>query len=542
MRPIELKFWPVLMFALLGCSALVDFPSVPKEQAESGVQVPEAGAPSAEAGLDATFALDTGASEAGPDTPDASESCEPSTHAGCAASQLCCDRDDGAGARCFDTLGARECGACGQACANAAAPHCGAGRICECEPGSGQGCAAGQRCLGSGASARCAECETDDDCATSSAGKQCVQNRCVQCDRGALTAEASDDQGCNEAGRPICNERNECAACTSSPDNCPGDQVCNGTLGCFGCNLLTPLDTRNCGGTRPICRAGNNGQPQCQACRDNNECGAGYCDSRPNVGTGACTSACSPTGELGANGCTGQTPFCKQIAGNEFACRPCAQADCSGATPYCATEAGSRRGYCVACINNSHCSRTPGTPVCDASSGSCRPRQASDCPASTVFDPATMTCLDCRTSAECADTPATPVCVRNSCVQCEADNQCNNAAAPLCAANNRCVPCNMTGADMQDARCAAETPDTPVCVTRGNRSGQCGVCEPRPNNPPARGCPVERGFCRTHSNSNELGCHECDPDDRLQTCPGGNCRPVDGIYRCLTADAGTDAG
>jgi hypothetical protein len=536
-RPSAQRFWPVLTFALLGCSALVDFEPLPRQQQPSPSAPGDGGAPSDASGQEAESSAPP--AEAGAPPPEAGASCEPETHAGCSAAQLCCDRDDGRGARCFDTAGARECGACGEACSNPGAPHCGAGRVCECEQGSGKSCASGKRCLGTGAGARCAECETDDDCRSSSVGKQCVQNQCVECDRGAQASDAADDQGCNEAGKPICNERNACVACFTNPDNCPGDQVCNGSLGCFGCSLLTPLDTKSCGGTRPICRQGSGGQPQCDACRNNNECAPGYCDSRPSVGTGACTAACSPAGSLGANGCSAPTPFCQQIAGNEFGCRACAAADCSGATPYCATEAGSRRGFCVACRNNADCASNAGAPVCDTNVGTCRARQASDCTGGSVFDPATRTCLECVANTDCADTPATPVCASNRCVQCERDTECNAAAAPLCAlVNNRCAACN-TVVDA-DARCAAETPGT-LCVGRGNRSGQCGVCEPGQNRGPGRGCPQATPFCfpNNNNNNNALVCHECDPNDDQQTCSNGNCRAMNGIYRCAVSDAGT---
>lgn len=542
MRLSGQRFWPVLTLLLGACSAFLDFDPAPKELDKSGTDRGDGGAPSADAAQDSAVVVDAGTvvPDTGTVMPEASVSCDLATHAGCDPTQLCCDRSDGNGARCFDTLGARECGACGQACTDPAAPHCGADRTCECEPGSGMPCPQGKRCLGTAANARCAECETDDDCSTSSVGKQCVFNQCVQCDRGALTTDASDDQGCNEAGKPICDERNACVACSSNPDNCPGDQVCNGTLGCFGCDVLTPLDTRNCGGTRPICRMTSSGQPQCEACRNDNECAPGYCDSRPGVGTGACVAACAPAASLGVNGCSAPTPFCKQIAGNEFACRGCTASDCSGATPYCATEAGPRRGYCVACRSNADCAQNAAAPVCDAASASCRARQASDCPAGSVFDPATMTCSECQTSAECADTPATPACVRNTCVQCETDGQCGGDRAPLCSAANRCVACNMAGQNA-DARCAAEDPDT-LCVTQGDRAGQCAVCDPRPNNPPARGCPAERGFCLTNTNTNELDCHECDPGDMLQTCPNRtDCddRAGGGIYRCVPRGRGS---
>ncbi len=528
MRRVELRGWPVLTLALAACSALLDFDPVPKEQNHGAAEGREAGVEGGVVpGLDGQVPFADAAVEAG-------ASCELSTHQGCDVDQLCCDRSNGAGASCVDTLGARECQTCGEPCSNPAAPHCGAGRMCECERGSGRACPAGERCLAAGAEPRCAECETDDDCGTREGRKQCVANRCVQCDRGALSNDATDDQGCNEAGKPICNATNECVACSSNPDDCPGDQTCNGTLGCFGCNLLTPLDTRNCGGTKPICRRTSSGQPQCEACLNNNECGSGYCDSRPSVGTGACTSACAPAAVLGMNGCSAPTPFCKQIAGSEFACRACVAADCSGTTPYCATEPGSRRGYCVTCRNNADCGSTPSTPVCDATAGTCRARQASDCAGGSVFDPASMTCIDCVADADCADTPATPVCIRNACVQCNVDAQCSTAAAPLCSpTTNRCVACNMLGTASADAQCAVKEPGT-ICVTRGNRSGRCAPCEPNNN----RGCSAPTPFCFARNNNSALLCHECDPNDNRTTCVGGNCRLVGDTFRCAVPDAG----
>jgi hypothetical protein len=509
MRPVGQIGWPVLIFCTTACSLLLDFDRVPKEQANSPVQV--------DGGVDA--------GQGGP-------SCDLATHQGCDSDQLCCDRSDARGPSCGDTLGARECTACGRPCGDSTAPHCGAGRTCECELGSGQACAPGKRCVGPAGAARCAECESDDDCSAQAGRKQCVANVCVECDRGAMIDNAADDQGCNEAARPICNVRNQCAGCSNNPDDCPGDQVCNGMFGCFGCDLLHPLDTKNCGGTRPICRAASNGQPQCDACRTDSECGGGYCDSRPGVGTGACTAVCAPAKPLGMNGCATATPFCKQVAGNEFGCRACTAADCSGATPHCAIDAGPRRGSCVVCRSNADCSQSA-APVCDAASATCRPRQASDCPAGSVFDPASRTCIECMDATDCADTPATPVCVGNSCVQCEVDTQCSSDGAPFCStATHSCVACtSLNDQTAADARCAAKGTDA-VCVTRGNYSGQCGACDPRNN----RGCAAPMPFCfgLNNRNNNPPVCHECDPDDNMQTCNNGNCGQVEGIYSCVT--------
>jgi hypothetical protein len=519
-----------------GCSALLSFDTEPTQREEGPSVSGDGGDPQ----LPMDGAVQDGSRELPPDAGEDGGSpllaCMLATHAGCAADHLCCDHGDGRGPRCVDTSGSAECAACGQPCTDPAAPHCG-DRACECVEGSGQACAPGQACLGSHADARCVECVTDDDCRGHANGTQCVAERCQPCDRGPLSREASDDEGCSDPRLPICDDRNRCAACSIEPDNCPGDQVCNGALGCLGCDLQTPLDTRNCGGTRPICRARQDGSTQCDACANDQECGGGFCDNRPGVGTGACTTACAPAAALGENGCPASAPFCRQLSGSGFACRPCAASDCGGQTPYCMTAPGPHQGQCVTCRNNADCAGATLGPVCDEGTRSCRPRQAADCAAPHLFDDARRLCLQCREDADCGSTTSTPFCgADNTCRQCEVDADCSNAATPLCLASTQtCVPCNLLDRASADARCGAKAAGS-LCATQGPTRGRCGECDPgregATNASISLGCADALPRCAA-AGGNAPTCHECDPQDAHLTCEDANCVRVGDSYRCV---------
>ncbi|HVZ32200.1 MAG TPA: hypothetical protein VG963_07240, partial [Polyangiaceae bacterium] len=527
------------------CSAIVDFTPIATRDAGPGLDAGDSGEPTTEDDAGARDAhAEAGRSDTGPQG-----ACQLGSHQGCGGDQLCCDRGDGNGPHCIDVSGSTECAACGVACNDPAAPHCGANRTCECEPGSGQGCANNQRCMGTGTDARCVECQTDDDCSTRAGRTQCVNAKCAQCDRGANPDDSSDDQGCNDPTRPICDANNTCTACTVNPDNCPSGQTCNGALGCFGCSLFAPVGMNECGGTTPICKPTAT-EPQCSACTANSECSGGFCDSRPApLGTGACTNVCAPASLPGMNNCSGPTPFCKQAPGNSFACAACTPADCSGNTnaPFCATD-GAQQGFCVQCRPGlTDCNPNGTAPVCDATSATCRSRRASDCASGTNFDTASRTCVQCLSDGhcqaptphcsakntcgecnidshctdksapvcntitntceagcnndnQCADKTGTPHCDRTHgvCVACTQNSQCASAGAPLCSgATNTCVPCNMLGA-AADAQCAMKTTGT-VCIADGSRMGQCGQCDM------THGC--TGGVCDTLGSMNQ--CVQC---------------------------------
>ena len=483
-----------LASALLSCTACqlaVDFPPVERErdarwtEAEAGTDRPDAAPDELDAGSDATLATEAATADAAEDDSAAAEAslpmlCDRSTHAGCAADELCCG--SGPLPTCEKT-NASACSACGSGCGDPLAPHC-RERACECVPGSGRGCAAGERCMGPAASARCVECADDAECAGKPAGGQCVAGRCVQCDRGAILDGSADDEGCTQA-TPICSAENRCVACTREPDDCPGDLFCNGAMGCLLCDAQRPIGANGCLAATPVCRLGMDGAARCAGCLTNTECGArGFCDTA----SGTCTNVCDPDGPRGDNGCTGATPYCA-ASGSGFACRGCTAADCTGTTPFCAMT-GVSAGNCVACRDAMDCAADPTRPICDAVSATCRARSATDCAAPTplLVD---GRCVACISDVHCAAVPGSPYCdaATNSCVSCATlpPTGCyeRSAATPFCnASTGACVRC------LRNTDCSAVlTPSTtPICV-----GSTCVACNAPTVPNPATVCTVDLG-------------------------------------------------
>ncbi len=580
MRRRKQIVWLSFALVLVSCSAIVDFEPLTTGK-DSGKGEIDAGSDASNGGRDARGDSARADAQQG--------ACQLGSHEGCASDQLCCDRGDGNGSRCVDVAGNSECAACGVACNEASAPNCG-DRVCECEPGSGKGCTNNQRCMGTGSQARCVECETDDDCSARAGRTQCVNFKCEQCDRGAKADDASDDEGCSEPSKPICDPTNTCSACSTNPDNCPGEQMCNGSLGCFGCSLSAPLASNGCGGTNPVCRE-TAGGPQCDMCMSNADCKGAFCDSRPTVGTGACTNVCAPAGAVGNNSCSGPTPLCKLI-GNAFACSACVPADCMGNTsaPFCATE-GARQGFCVQCRPGlSDCNPNGTAPVCDETTATCRERRSSDCADGTVFDSVSHTCVECVTGFDCSGKPLTPRCsARNTCVECTVDGECTDSSEPVCnpvtnrceagcsnddqcrdkpgtphcrggicaqcgtssdcssaaspttspiCLSNVCVACNASGVADPDGQCVNALGGD-ICVKSGSLEGRCAVCNPRTQ----QGCAENPARSWCVDGTSGPSCQGCHPS--VPTSCEGTCTLVGGSYECMTVpDAGVtpDAG
>lgn len=528
MRRSARNLWPSLLLLLSACSLVVDFP---EPRAKDG-------------------GVDGGGKDAETDAGTDGGRCDPSTPTSCGDGFICCETS---GTPTCLELSSTNCTSCGGECGTLEAPNCG-DRVCECVVGTGEGCMPGQRCLGDGGDARCVECVVDGDC--TGTNKQCVANKCLQCDRGAKLDDSSDDQGCPPKA-PICNAQNRCEACSTTPNNCPSGQECNPGVGCLGCTLA-PVGMNGCGTMRPICKAvmvGSTQERVCQPCTNNKECEPNYCDSRPDVGTGECVAGCDPDGAVGNNGCSGGTPFCKATP-TGFACAPCAAGDCTGSTPYCAAT-GAKAGQCVVCRGDADCTGSGTAPVCDATTGTCRAQRASDCTGTSkpVFDPASMRCVECLTStqcaanpngticepssntcgrcatnadcaaptptcnttttpsacvagcttdASCASTPATPRCdtMLGRCVACTTDAQCAaTPATPLCVAG-ACSACTAL-AGAADARCAMLSATTPVCVTAGTLLGRCGTCSPGVG-------AAQKGCSGTYCSPTTATCIACD--------------------------------
>lgn len=545
-----------LLLQAMACSLVVDFPTPREETADAGTS----------ARVERDAARDSGR-EAGPVGNDAQTmtACAPFTNVGCSSSQLCCDLQDGNGPVCAATLGSAQCTACGIACSDEKAPNCG-GRTCECEAGSGKACADGQRCMNDGSTPRCVQCMTDADCSGRPDNlKQCVDNKCVECDRGTLENDPSDDQGCTPT-TPICNSTHGCTGCSISPNNCPNGMQCNPGLGCSGCRLNVPVSQNGCGGTSPVCDTvtlGGTPVQQCRKCNTNAECSGGFCLNA----TGECVNGCDPDEAPLTNGCAAVTPICK-MAATGFSCTVCSSpSDCSKlpATPLCATE-GTLSGQCVQCRNNTDCSAdgTGATPVCSLA-GQCRARTAADCtgvtpkfepttkkcvaclPASQTTDcagtvagplcsPKTFTCGQCIDDTACMQIPATPVCdlMTNKCVAgcktdaqcgtgtphcdtanggvcvaCTADAQCTTTAAPICSPTTKtCVPCtSLVPATDANSACSHKDRLKPICITMNPaKAGQCAACDGSMGCAPPVGVCDATNSCVTCNVTTNAGC------------------------------------
>lgn len=535
------------LLVLSACSFVVDFPEAQQEDRDPATDEMDAG----ERGKRDSGAGRDAKPDAKPDAKggEASIACNPDNHNGCGKNQLCCSAGASRAPSCVD-VSQGACESCNNACTDRSRPYCSErDKGCECELGTGKGCEPGTLCSkGEDGIARCVQCNVDSDC--KSPTPVCLQNRCVQCDRGKSADDASDDRGCSGA-TPICGPRNTCESCVDAPkSNCPNGQSCTPGVGCFGCRLD---DATSCPAATPICRevtvAGAR-QRQCTSCTANAECKLPYlyCDES----TGRCNKTCDP-GKGGENdACEGELSICKQQPNGEVACEACESSDCEGAKPHCATAGHQRRGQCIGCRNNGDC--VSGTaPVCDSTRFECRARVAEDCRgtdkphfvagecvACTIDDHcedgycSANVCGECKTSAECRGMPSTPICntsmspsrcvagcasdtqcagqpgtpfcdsTRGVCVACKADNSCP-ASAPLCV-DGACKPCTEAG-NQADQKCAARASGGgPFCIRGGpsDRKGRCGACDPADGSGRQRGCMNE--FCSPSTAS----CIACD--------------------------------
>ena len=508
------------VLVLPGCSFVVDFPEqlrVASDDAGDDPMPSDAGRPDARGERDT--GRDTGREDARTDA--APVVCDTADLSSCGDNKLCCDRQDSQGPVCIDVSGAGDCSECNVGCKDANAPNCG-NRKCECEPGTGKGCAAGETCAGTGKDARCVQCTADVDCkARTDKRNTCVDNQCKECSRGAKADDAGDDVGCT-ASAPICSTSNTCVGC-SADNKCPNGLQCTPGVGCFGCTIGTNVP---CQGNAPICKMAAMG-PQCAACVNNTDCGTRYCAKL----TGACVNLCDPDEPPGNNGCTGDAslPFCK-ANGADFSCQGCAAGDCTGSKPFC-SAAGTAKGQCVQCRTSADCDQNGLAPVCGVA-GTCRERVAADCTGTPKPRLVAGQCVECVVMGDCTGNPngsycapgntcgqcltdancpvATPVCnvTTSRCMGgCTQDSQCAvTPATPLCI-GGMCAMCSGASGATGDTRCAALSSSTPRCARAGAQAGRCAACDPSASSPSASTCPTS--YCNPAS----AACIECNPAD-----------------------------
>lgn len=479
-RSPQRRAWLVLFALLLGCSQVLEFdPSKIVADGGGGVggSAGPAGGPGGPGGPGGVQ-LDGSLPDGDMPVVEAGPQCTQDTQ--CASNERCCMNE------CKKTSAAL-CTDCETGCNVTTADSCN-DRACSC--GNGPACAAGQFCVAgtAGGVSHCSECRDANDCAGRGDGKlQCVEGSCVQCDP-ATNAGCSGDT-------PICNASTRtCQACSSSPDNCPGNLVCTVSGACGGCanataDCTTPTapicdadstQCRACQGAvtnnpecmnqvskpycendrcsvcrpsteagcdlasnRPDCRLNAEGQNECQACAADAHCENAGARRFCNTATGRCV-ACLSSAE-----CTDSSrPFCDTTDGT---CKPC-NANPGGSDAdhfWCFTETlvrpfcDSNSGRCVACLNASHCGGT--VPVCDATSRMCRgcsqATEAADCPSPQA--PACANngrCVECRQGGTRTACDSGEQCSGNSCVDCVNDNGCSGTL-PRCGPNNACVEC-----------------------------------------------------------------------------------------------------
>lgn len=310
--------------------------------------------------------------------------CNPVTHAGCAADQLCCDADGDGNTECVGTS-LSECTGCGVACAEDIANTC-ADRKCGC--GAGAPCA-GDTPFCDGKSGACVACDPTSNAGCSGTTPVCTpEGQCVGCAAGANSCPQG--QICLPTGACECKNSEDCAV--------PSAPVCDEAIKqCRGCSRAD-----ECQGASPACDTSSG---RCVECVTNTECGsrAGtpFCDP----GTNRCVS-CLTSGD-----CTSaQTPICSDS-------RVCVECNVVGVGPAaCAAKAPG-----TVCVRG-------GLAALPGSCGACDPVSQEGCSGrlNRCLAGEVPMCVDCLGQADCADGLA---CLLSECQACSTDVDC--AGHPL---------------------------------------------------------------------------------------------------------------
>ncbi|MBU8896699.1 hypothetical protein DRW03_16900 [Corallococcus sp. H22C18031201] len=344
------------------------------------------------------------------------------------------------------------------------------------------------------------------------------------------------DNGCS-ATAPICNVtggsgKGVCTACQDSATGNGQDTGCsaaapvcdpaaNGGVGaCKACQDSASGNAQDtgCSATAPICDAtANNGVGACKACQDSASgnaqdmgctAAAPVCDPTAKNGVGAC-KACvdSATGNGQDTGCGVQAPVCDTTAnGGAGVCKACVDSatgtgqdnGCSAAAPMCDVTGNGGAGVCKACVDSAAGNGQDqgcgvDAPICDTNAnggaGVCK----------VCFDSASSPSIGCSNSAAvcdaaannglgmckvCMDTSATGQdlgCVSPSAI-CDTAANDGFGVCKVCLGAEGCTQpqtCNAAGTACEgcvdNASCAANNPNTPVCNT-GATPSQCVEC------------------------------------------------------------------
>jgi hypothetical protein len=447
--------------------------------------------------------------DAGGDAP--ATACDPKTHAGCTADELCCETTSGPACK---KTSLDECESCGTACPEGLAAACEA-RTCECEP------SANRACSGTGAESfcqvptagapACVECRDSSDC--SGAKAECVDNRCAECSSKRKSAGCSGDT-------PICDPgTNTCKPCSMNPDDCGGTLKCTAGGACGGCaNSTTDCLTPN----TPIC---DSGTTQCRGCAADDECvaerGQPFCIDQERCAT------CKPTTKEGCD--DPAKPDCRFDTNGGLACLPCTSDDqCKGraATPVCNTTTG----HCVECTSGNDCTGNAKKPLCAGNS-------CVACDSSAVTGDA---------DALCTEKPDHKVaCVRSGtqkgeCGACNPGDSKPCTSAELCCETGGIAGCIATSA----AQCTAcGTPCNPdlanTCTNRGCGCGSGAACSGTGSQRVCVGSPGTCAGCANNGDCTDPAAPLCDPATATcvncvdnGSCDDASTKPICGSNVC----------
>ncbi len=461
------------------------------------------------------------------------EVCNPGGHAGCDASEICCDF------QCVSTSfdaegGGQGCTACGGFCDALSSSEC-AARTCVC--GDDDEVCGGQTPICDRRDApnddRCVNCSNDGDC-QAPAG-QCVDRICRACD-------PANNDGCDDPNNPICDA--DVFVCRAACD----DGVQNGT----------ETDT-DCGGDCPAC-------PDNRSCLEHEDCESLVCQGQ-TCRAPRCNDV-TTNGEETDVDCGG--PACDPC-GDNLACLEnddcangvCAASRCSGSACNDGVQNGRETDTdcggqdcdpCTAgqdCVAGADCD----TGVCD--NGSCAGAGCGDGVQNgqeTDVDCGGPTCGPCVDNRGC-DAPrdcVSSVCTGNVCQTPTCDDGEHNGTETDqdCGGNNACDRCPNNaacgaGGDCVSGVCSNDTCGGAGCgdgVRNGDETDvDCGGSCPRCADNLGCGQGVdcqsrvcignscaepacEDGFTNGDETDTDCGGATCDPCGAGETCgDGGDC-------------------
>ena len=475
--------------------------------------------------------------------------CNPTTHAGCGANELCCNF------QCVQTNAINGCESCGAACNDVSSRTC-ENRNCTCTVN-------GQECSGvtpfcDDANSKCEGCLADSDC-TVNPRRLCVStpvngspnvNQCQSCEPGT-------NRGCDmNSTKPICDPTAfVCRSCAGDGE-CDADVrfdpanrvqcVANGS-----CQFCDPNDDAGCvANEASVCVAVQANSYQCRGCQAPEECSDNPTGNRCS---GARCGQCATDNECKLAGGLPHPSGNRCLAANGQGIRNCGA--CVNAAS-CDTHPDGNlctNGNCGQCSSDAQCAvLRPNEPYCVPTTiggvqvgicKACDPLTDRPCTGvNPVCEPATSTCRPCTNTNECNNGL---LCVSGQCQSCNTatDAGCN-AASPVCAgANPLCRPC------IDDTECVGNPNGT------GNFcfQGQCRACNPNTDagcqplsaTPVCSqatfscvGCGNDADCASNAGNGGECvapNCRVCDPANHdgcranELCCPGGG-----GVPQCVT--------